>query len=310
MTAASKVQALRQADRFSQFKKQVRGSLPWYPFILINIIVFLVFNFIPWLSMIGNSFRETDLLSTNEFIGFGNIVRMVEDPKLHRAFINTFQFLFMYVPLLVAISLFVAILVNRPIFGMRFFRSLYFLPNITSIAVLSLIFRWFLSPRPDAPINYVLGLVGIPAQKFLIDVNQALPSIVVISLWETFGYYMIIWLAGLQGIPSELYDAARVDGAAGWKLHRFVTLPLLRPTAAFIVVVSTIGALQVFGSIFILTGGGPVFATTTVVYHIYQQAFNFGRFGYASALSIVFFIIVLIIALIQSKYLRFGEDVY
>lgn len=310
MTAASKVQTLRHADRFSQFKKQVRGSLPWYPFILINIIVFLIFNFIPWLSMIGNSFRETDLLSTSEFIGFGNIVRMVADPKLHRAFINTFQFLFMYVPLLVAISLFVAILVNRPIFGMRFFRSLYFLPNITSIAVLSLIFRWFLSPRPDAPINYVLGLVGIPAQKFLIDVNQAMPSIVVISLWETFGYYMIIWLAGLQGIPSELYDAARVDGAAGWKLHRFVTLPLLRPTAAFIVVVSTIGALQVFGSIFILTGGGPVFATTTVVYHIYQQAFNFGRFGYASALSIVFFIIVLIIALIQSKYLRFGEDVY
>ncbi len=310
MTVASETQASKQAMALGAVKKRLRYSLPWYPFIIVNIIVFAVFNFIPWISMIDISFRKTDLLTTREFVGLGNFYRMLEDEHLHRAFINTFQFVFMYIPVLVAISLFVAILVNRPLFGMRFFRSLYFLPNITSIAVLSLVFRWFLSPRPDGPINYILALAGIPAQKFLIDVDQAMPSIVVISLWESFGYYMIIWLAGLQGIPAELYDAARVDGAAGWKLHRHMTLPLLRPTAAFIVVVSTIGALQVFGSIFILTGGGPVYATTTVVYHIYQQAFTFGRFGYASSLSIVFFIIVLIITLIQSKYLRFGEEIY
>jgi multiple sugar transport system permease protein len=216
----------------------------------------------------------------------------------------------MYVPLLLAISLTVAILVNRPLFGMRVFRMLYFLPNITSIAVLALIFRRFLSPRPDGPINFLLGLAGIPAQKFLVDVNQAMPSVVGISLWEAFGYFMVIWLAGLQGIPSELYDAAKVDGADGWRLHRYVTIPLLRPTAAFIVVVSTIGALQVFGSIFILTGGGPVYATTTVAYQIYSQAFNFGRFGYASALSIFFFLLILLITWLQGKYLRFGEDVY
>jgi ABC-type sugar transport system permease subunit len=173
--------------------------------------------------------------------------------------------------------------------------------------VLALIFRRFLSPRPDAPINYLLGLAGIPAQRFLVDVNQAMPSVVAISLWEAFGYYMVIWLAGLQGIPSELYDAARVDGAEGWRLHRYVTIPLLRPTAAFVIVISTIGALQVFGSIFILTGGGPVYATTTVAYHIYGQAFNF---GYASALSVFFFLLILLITWLQSKYLRFGEDVY
>lgn len=137
-----------------------------------------------------------------------------------------------------------------------------------------------------------------------------MPSIVGISLWEAFGYFMVIWLAGLQAIPTELYDAAKVDGANGWRLHRYVTIPLLRPTAAFIIVIATIGALQVFGSIFILTGGGPVYATTTVVYQIYNEAFNFGRFGYASALSILFFFIILLIALIQSRYLRFGEDVY
>ncbi|MCC9077141.1 sugar ABC transporter permease [Litorilinea aerophila] len=295
---------------FDNLKKRLRQSLPWYPFILINIVIFFVFNLIPWISMIETSFYDTDLLSSKEFVGLGNLVRMVTDPQLHRAVLNTFYFTLMYIPLLVVISLFVAILVNRPLFGMRFFRALYFLPNVTSIAVLSLVFRRFLSPRPDAPINFLLGQVGIPPQKFLIDVHQAMPSIVAISLWEAFGYFMVIWLAGLQGIPTEMYDAARVDGAEGWKLHRYVTLPLLRPTAAFIIIVATIGALQVFGSIFILTGGGPVYATTTVVYYIYSQAFNFGRFGYASSLSILFFIIILIITLIQSRFLRFGEEVY
>ncbi len=310
MNATWETLALRGAVAYRRFRKRLEGSLPWYPFIFVNIVVFLVFNFVPWLSMIETSLYETDLLSTKKFVGFGNLERMAQDQHLHRAILNTFQFVFMYVPVLVVISLFVAILVNRPLIGMKFFRALYFLPNVTSIAVLSLIFWRFFSPRPDAPINYLLGLLGIPPQKFLVDVNQAMPSIVVISLWEAFGYYMVIWLAGLQGIPSELYDAALVDGAAGWKLHRYVTLPLLRPTAAFIIVVSTINALQVFGSIFILTGGGPVYATTTIVYHIYQQAFNFGRFGYASSISIFLFILVLLITLFQSRYLRFGEDVY
>ena len=293
-----------------QFLRRLRRSLPWYPFILVNTVVFLVFNLVPWISMFRYSVLKTDLLSTREFVGLDHFVRMLSDAKLHKAMLNTVWFTAMYIPLLVAVSLGVAVLVNRPLRGMKTFRALYFLPNITSVAVLSLIFRRFLSPRPDGPINFLIGLVGIPPQKWLIDVNQAMPSIVGISLWEAFGYFMVIWLAGLQAIPSELYDAAKVDGANGWRLHRYVTIPLLRPTAAFIIVIATIGALQVFGSIFILTGGGPVNATTTVVYQIYSEAFNFGRFGYASALSILFFVIILIVALIQSRYLRFGEDIY
>lgn len=304
------IQSQNSKSSTGQLYKRIKKSLPWYPFILINILVFVVFNLIAWISLLQTSVLETDLLATRNFVGVDNFVRMVGDSQLHRALWNTFLFAAMYVPLLFFISLVTAILVNRPLPGMRVFRMLYFLPNITSIAVLALIFRWFLSPRADAPVNYVLGLVGIAPQRFLLNVDQALPSVVAITLWESFGYFMVIWLAGLQGIPPELYDAARVDGAGGWKIHRYVTLPMLRPTAAFVVVISTIGALQVFGSIYILTGGGPVYATTTIAYHIYSQAFNFGRFGYASALSIVFFAIVLVISLLQSKYLRFGEDVY
>ncbi len=294
----------------SQFLRRLRRSLPWYPFIIINAVIFVIFNLVPWISMFRYSVLKTDLLSTREFVGIEHFVTMLSDAKLHKAMLNTVWFTVMYIPLLVAVSLGVAVLVNRPLRGMKTFRALYFLPNITSVAVLALIFRRFLSPRPDGPINFLIGLVGIPPQRWLIDVNQAMPSIVGISLWEAFGYFMVIWLAGLQAIPSELYDAAKVDGANGWRLHRYVTIPLLRPTAAFIIVIATIGALQVFGSIFILTGGGPVNATTTVVYQIYSEAFNFGRFGYASALSILFFAIILIVALIQSRYLRFGEDVY
>ena len=294
----------------SPFLKRLRRSLPWYPFIIVNTVVFAVFNLVPWLSMFRYSVLKTDLLSTREFVGVAHFGRMLTDAKLHKAMLNTGWFTLMYIPLLVVVSLGVAVLVNRPLRGMKAFRALYFLPNITSVAVLALIFRRFLSPRPDGPLNFLIGLVGIQPQKWLIDVNQAMPSIVGISLWEAFGYFMVIWLAGLQAIPSELYDAAKVDGANGWRLHRYVTIPLLRPTAAFIIVIATIGALQVFGSIFILTGGGPVYATTTVVYQIYNEAFNFGRFGYASALSILFFLIILLVALIQSRFLRFGEDIY
>ncbi|MGQ9552682.1 MAG: carbohydrate ABC transporter permease [Anaerolineae bacterium] len=294
----------------SRFWLSFKRSARWYPFLIVNIVVFVVFNLVPWISMFEMSVYETDLLSTREFVGVGNYAKLLQDELLGKALKNTFIYVIMYVPAVAAISLFAAILVNRKLFGVRAFRALYFLPNVTSIAVLSLIFRRFLSPRPDGPINYLLGLVGIPPQKFLVSVSQALPSLVSIGLWESFGYYMLIWLAGLQGIPAELHEAALVDGASSWRLHRYITLPMLRPTAAFIIVVSTIGAMQVFGSIYIITGGGPVYATTTVVYHIYQQAFNFGRFGYSSTISIFLFIIILAITYLQGRYLRFGEEVY
>ncbi len=290
--------------------RRIRESLPWYPFILVNLVVFLTFNLIPWLSMFRNALYKTDLLSYSEFVGLGHFGDMVADERLHQALKNTVLFALLYVPPIVFVSLVVAILVNQRLRGMRFFRSIYFLPNVTNIAVLALVFRRFLSPREDAPINYLLGLAGIPAQKFLLDIHQALASIAAVGVWQSFGFFMVIWVAALQAIPQPLYDAGMVDGAYGWRLHRHVTIPLLRPTAAFIVVITTIGALQEFGAIYILTGGGPVYATTTAVYHIYSQAFNFTRFGYANALSILLFAIILVIAWAQSRYLKFDEEVY
>jgi len=288
----------------------LKDQLSWYPFILINIVVFLVFTAVPFVLMINYSFNQWDMLTPMKFTGLKNYVHLLDDQTLHIALKNTVTYALMQVPLQVAISLLVAILINRPLRGMKLFRTLYFLPNVTSITVLCLIFWRFLSPAPDGPVNYLLGLVGIRPQLWLVDVKEALPSVVGVSIWQSFGYYMLLWLAGLKGIPAELSDAAHVDGADGWKEHWYVTIPLLRPTAAFITVISTIEALQVFGSIYMLTGGGPVYATTTVAYYIYQRAFTFSEMGYACTVSILLLVLIMAITIIQGRYLHFGEGDY
>ena len=295
-----------RTPRWTLFKRSIR----WYPFLIINLVVFVVFNLVPWISMFISSFSEWDMLTPRTWAGVSNFQELFTDDLLRISIANTFYYALMEVPVISLISLFVAIFVNRRVFGMKFFRALYFLPNVTSIAVLAMIFWRFLTPRPDGPLNYILGLFGIGPLQFFVSTSQALPSLVGVAVWGGFGYQMVIWLAGLQGIPSELYDAALVDGASGFKLHRHVTIPLLRPTAAFILVTGTIGALQVFGAIYIMTGGGPVNATLTISYHIYRTAFVFGRLGYASALSILLFAVILTIAYLQGRFLRFGEDVY
>jgi ABC-type sugar transport system permease subunit len=155
-----------------------------------------------------------------------------------------------------------------------------------------------------------LGLVGIPPQKWFLDLNLAMPSVVAVAIWGGFGYYMVLWLAALQGIPQELYDSAKVDGAEGVQLYWHVTVPLLRPTAAFILAMTTMSALQVFGSIYMLTGGGPVYRTTTITYHIYSQAFNFNHLGYASAVSVVLFLAILGVTLIQTRLMRWSQEIY
>ena len=290
--------------------RELRNSAGWYPFILVNLIVFIVFTAVPYVLMIQYSFTQYDMLSPMKYVGLKNFIHLTDDRILHIALKNTLAYTLMDVPLNVSISLIVAIFINRAERGMGFFRTLFFMPNITSITVLALIFFRLLAPRPDGPLNYLLHFFGIPWQKWLVDEYLALPSVVGIAIWGSFGYFMILWLAGLKAIPSELYDASKVDGASGLKMHWYMTIPLLRPTAAFIIVIATIQALQVFGSIYMLTGGGPVNATTTVAFYIYQRAFTFAELGYACTVSLVLFAIIMGVAIIQGKFLRFGESIY
>jgi ABC-type sugar transport system permease subunit len=294
----------------NDWRKRLKESLRWYPYIFVNLAVFLLFSLSAWVFIIYLSLHRWDLLGTRRFTGVANFAKMFSDRIFGIALKNTFQYLLLYVPSLSAFSLLIAILMNQAFRGAKVLKAAYFLPNVTSISVLAIIFWRMLSPRADSPINYIVGLVGIPPQDWLVSPVQALPSLAGVALWQEFGYFMVIWLAGLQGVPSELYDAAAVDGASGWRLHYHITLPMLRPTAAFILVITTMHALQVFGSIFVMTGGGPVYATTTLVYYIYSQTFNFGAMGYASAISIVLFLIIMAVTFVQSKYLHFDVGLY
>lgn len=221
---------------------------------------------------------------------------------------NTVVYVLMYVVPLAAISLGLALLVNRTIRGMYFFRASFFLPVVTSISVLAIIWSWLLIPRPNGPLNFLIGLVGIPPQGWLISPTLALPVLTGMNLWSTAGYFMLLWLAGLQSIPRSLYEAASIDGAGPLGQFRFVTVPLLKPTTIFIVIISTIEAFQMFGPVYILTGGGPANATTTLVYYVWQSAFSRYMMGYAATVSVVLFVIILTIALIQRRLLGWGKE--
>jgi len=290
--------------------ERVRRGWKWYLFVAPNVLTFLAFTLLSWVFLVFLSFHDWNLLGTREYVGLENYQRMLGDPILHKALINTLVYAVMFVIPVSVISLGLASLVNQKLRGMYLFRALYYLPVVTSIAVLALIWKYILLPRPDGIANYVLSLVGLGPKEWLLDINLALPSITVMQIWSTMGYYMVLWLAGLQGIPEEMYEASRIDGAGRWQMFRYVTVPMLKPTTIFITLIASIGAFQMFGPPYMLTGGGPVHATTTMVYYIWQQAFNRYRMGYASTVSLLLFVIILIASLIQRKYTGWSENIY
>lgn len=288
----------------------MRTEGTWYAFIAPNLMTFLAFNLFIWVFLFYISFTNWDMLGSKQFTGFENYQRVLSDPLAKTALLNTFQYVALEVLPTAALSLFVAVLVNSRLKGSRFFQSVFYLPVVTSISVLALIWVNMLGPQPDSPVNYVLGLVGIPPQKWFLSPRLAMPTVAGMAIWGGFGYYMLLWLAGLQSIPAEVYEAAEIDGAGPWAQFWRVTLPLLSNTTAFILIISTIGALQVFGSIYIITGGGPVHATTTVVWYVWQNAFTLQRMGYAATIAVGLFLIILAITLVQQRFLGFGREIY
>ncbi len=290
--------------------QRFRRGWHWYFFIAPNVLTFVGFTLFSWIFLIYLSFQDWNLLGARTFAGLGNYERMLNDQILRKALLNTLQYAIMFVIPSAAVSLSLASLVNQKMRGMYLFRALYYLPVVTSIAVLAIIWRFILLPRPDGIANYLLAQIGMGPREWLLDIRLALPSITVMQIWSTMGYYMVLWLAGLQGIPEEMYEASRIDGASRWQMFRFVTVPMLKPTTIFITLIAGIGAFQMFGPPYMLTGGGPVHATTTMVYYIWQQAFNRYRMGYASSISLLLFFIILIASLIQRKYMRWSESIF
>jgi ABC-type sugar transport system permease subunit len=291
-------------------RASVKRYWTWYLFIAPNVLLFLVFTLFTWGFLIFLSWNDWSLLSAPTFVGLANYQQLFSDAVFWEALQNTVVYTVIFVAPVAVVSLILAALINQrlPLIGV--FRSAFYLPVVTSISVIALIWRFILLPQPEGPLNYLIGLIGIAPQDWLIDLGEAMPSITLMQIWATMGYYMILWLAGLQGVPEELHEAAKIDGADRWAIFFNVTLPLLQPTTIFVVMIATIGALQMFGAVFLLTGGGPIHATTTVVYYIYQTAFMTYRMGYGASGSIVLFVIILIITLLQRRFLGWTNEIY
>lgn len=284
-----------------------------YIFISLPILGLFVFSLGPILFSGWVSLHEWNMLTPVDempWVGLENYIYVItQDTVFHKALINTFTFVIGGVGTNVVLGLGFALLLNSRLRGQRLWRVLYFLPVITAPLALGIIFA-FLFNRNYGLINSLLVAIGIPRQPFLASPYQALTVVILMAIYQYVGYYIVIFVAGLQGIPQDYYDAASVDGASAWQRFWKITLPLLRPVMLFVIVTNTIGALQVFDLVFSSTSsgagaaGGPANATMTVVLHMYNTAFKFSRMGRASAMAFVLFAIILTITIIQLRVMR------
>lgn len=282
-----------------KIRNKTRESAAGYLFILPNFAGFLLFALLPVLASLGISLTDWNIAGQFHFTGLENYREMFAgDPKFYTILWNTFYFTLLYVPLVLVISLALALLVNRAFKAVIVFRFVYFLPVVTSAVAASMVFQWIYN-KEFGLLNYILDLFGGPKVAWLTDKYMVMLSVVIVNLWKNAGKLMVIYLAGLQGIPRHLYEAAEIDGANSF--HKFfkITLPMISPTTFFILVTSLIDSFQVFEIVFTLTGGGPLDATRTLVTYIYDMSFTRFRMGYACSLSIVLFVIIFAFTLVQ-----------
>jgi multiple sugar transport system permease protein len=266
------------------------------------VILLVVFFVVPVLLMFGLAFTNARLISPRppEMVGFDNFVTLFGDSLFWASLRNTAYFAVVVVPVQATLALVLALLVNAKMRGTNFFRTVYFLPVVTSMVVVSLLWRFIY--EPDGLLNQVIRAVSFgqwQGTDWLDNPDTAMPAIMLMSIWQAVGFHMVIWLAGLQTIPGELYEAAALDGASGWRLFRNVTWPSLRSTRTFILITITIAAFSLFTQISVMTQGGPLDSTTTVVFMAVRTGYEQQSTGYAAAVSLVFFAIVLTISLVQ-----------
>jgi multiple sugar transport system permease protein len=283
---------------------KIREQLAAYLFISPSFVFFTVFVLVPAVMGLGLSFFNWDLgASTFEFAGLDNWKLLFDNREAWLSIKNTLLLVAISLPLSLAIGLGLALMVNKLPFGKMLFRSIFFAPVVTSLVAMSIIWRTMYASDTGI-INYGLQLLGLPAVEWLSEPIGALFAVVILTLWHSSGYNMLIILAGLQGVDESLYEAATVDGSNKWSMFWKITLPLLSPTLFFITVTSVIGGLQSFEAVYLLTGGGPGYATTTLVYFIWNSAFNSMDMGLAATISIVLFLLIFIVTLIQWKFQR------
>ena len=276
-------------------------------FLAVPIIFFVVIRFYPALQSFGIAFTEWNLLSPARFVGLANFSRMLGDPVFWTAFKNTFLYLFIGTPLSLALAFLVAYYLDQVRFAHGLIRACYFIPHLTTTVAMAWVWRWFYQPPPIGLFNNLLNLIGLDTQPFLRSTVQALPAAIAPAIWAGLGFQVILFMAGLRAIPSSYYEAARIDGAGRWMILREITLPMLRPTTVFLVVISSIGFLRIFDTVYNMTdngAGGPLNSTKPLVLYIYETAFRSYQMGYAAAQTLILFLILLTISLVQLRLMR------
>jgi len=278
-------------------------------FALPALALIATFFVLPVVAGLALSLSDFDIYALGNldylrFVGLGNYARLVQDPLFWRALLNTFYFVLVGGPLSVLVSLGAALLINARLVRWKgLFRVVFFLPVMTALVAVAVVWRYIYHPRYGL-LNYALGLVGIEPIDWLGDPLLAMPALILMAVWKNFGYNMIIFIAGLQSIPEQLYDSARIDGAGRFQQLRYVTLPLLAPTFLFVGLLTMIGSFQLFAEPYVMTQGGPGDATLSVVLLMYEQGFRWWNLGYAAAIAFLLFAIMLVGTILQLRLRR------
>jgi len=279
-------------------KQKQKTALIAYIFILPQIIGMFCFILGPMVASLVISFSRWNLVDPLQWVGFENFRIQFRDPLFWKVVLNTAYYSFVCVPLGIVISLGLALVLNQKIKGVTWYRSVYFIPVVTPMVAVALVWSWLYNPDFGA-INTVLNYVGIKGPKWLSDTTWAMPSVIIMSIWKSLGFNMVILLAGLQDVPKQLYEAAGLDGADRWHKFKNITLPMLSPAIFFVMIMSVISSFQVFSQIYIMTEGGPANSTNVIVLHIYNLAFKYWKMGEGCVVGWVLFSIVLSFTLIQ-----------
>ncbi|MFD1537745.1 carbohydrate ABC transporter permease [Nonomuraea guangzhouensis] len=286
-------------------RHRLRDPVTGLLFVLPVLVLFLIFRIFPSLAAAGMSLTNWNIGGEWDFIGADNYARLLDDAIFWTSLRVTLVYVAVYVPLTLIVSLGTALLLNQVVFLRGLFRGMLFLPYVTSFVLAGVIWRWIY--EFDGLINGILGKAGLGPVAFLEQSSLVLPALAVVSAWKGFGYSMLILLAGLKAIPGSYLEAARVDGASAWQRFHRITLPLLKPALFFVLVIETISAFQTFDTVYVMTGGGPARATYTLIYGIYDHGFRSFDFGYAATWGMVLFALVLIVSLIQRRFLDRGN---
>jgi ABC-type sugar transport system permease subunit len=285
-------------------RRKLANWLAFLGFTAPNFILLAVFTFWPIAySLYLSFFRWNMIAPVKTFVGLENYARMLKDPVFWQVLRNTGVLAAGTVFIKLSIALFLAVLLNQKIRGRNAYRAIVFSPTFTTSVAIAMVWGWILDPYYGL-LKLPLHWLGLRSPNWLLDPQWALPGVMIVVIWAGIGYDMVIFLAGLQGIPIDLYEAARVDGASRWSLFWRITFPLLSPTTFFLLIISIVGAFKAFDIVAVMTGGGPLNSSNVYVYYLYQNAFRWFKAGYASALAMVLFVIILVITVIQVRLSR------